>query len=93
MLLSILVTGAFLSTYRIEQYLYIVNFVIILYLLTQVEVDFENQLISWNTYAKNFGIVLAFIAVLAYVAASSHDEIKGSHKRFGEVIPLETPKP
>ncbi|MHA8104880.1 hypothetical protein [Aquirufa nivalisilvae] len=93
MLLSILVTGAFLSTYRIEQYLYIVNFVIILYLLTQVEVDFENQLISWNTYAKNFGIVLVFIAVLAYVAASSHDEIKGSHKRFGEVISLETPKP
>lgn len=94
MLLSILITGAFLSTYRIEQYLYILNFAIIIYLLSRAEeVVFENQSLSWNTYAKNFGIVLAFIAVLAYIAASSHDEIKGSHKRFGEEIPLETPKP
>ncbi len=93
MLLSILITGAFLSTYRIEQYLYIANFVIILYLLSQVDVDFENHSISWSKYAKNLGIVLAFIAVLAYIAANSHDDIKSSHKRFGVEIPLETPKP
>lgn len=91
MLLSIIITGAFLSTYRIEQYLYVLNFVIIIYLLSKAEVDFENKSLSWNTYAKNFGIVLAFIAILAYIAASSHDEIKGAHKRFGEEIPLEKP--
>ncbi|RXK48950.1 hypothetical protein [Aquirufa rosea] len=91
MLLSIIITGAFLSTYRIEQYLYVLNFVIIIYLLSKAEVDFENKSLSWNTYAKNFGIVLAFIAILAYIAANSHDEIKGAHKRFGEEIPLEKP--
>src|SRR5690606_841636 len=40
-LLSIVVTGAFLSTYRIEQYLYLVNFAVIVYFLPKLSPPFS----------------------------------------------------
>ena len=81
-LLSLLITSAILSTYRIEQYLYIVNFGIILYLFKNTQVEFSNNDLAWKKYAKNLIIVFLIIAVLALIASYSHGELKGAHNRF-----------
>lgn len=81
-LLSLLVTSAILSTYRIEQYLYILNFGIILYLINNTQVEFSNKDLAWKKYAKNLAIVFLIIAVLALIASYSHGELKGAHNRF-----------
>jgi hypothetical protein len=80
---SWLITGAFLSTYRIEQYLYLVNFVIIILLINRTEVSFVN--IEMNIKSWLFGLigVVLLIAVLAVVAINTHGEMEHSHKRFG----------
>ncbi|MHA8065317.1 photosystem II biosynthesis protein [Aquirufa sp. ROCK2-A2] len=81
-LLSLLITSAILSTYRIEQYLYIVNFGIILYLQKNTKVEFLTRDLSWNKYAKNLILLFLIIAVLAFIASHSHGELKGAHNRF-----------
>ena len=61
---SLLVTGAFLSTYRIEQYLYIVNWVIVAVLIRKAEVNFTPRTIDLSKWGKNFVLVIASIALL-----------------------------
>ncbi|MHA8050829.1 hypothetical protein V7S79_06910 [Aquirufa sp. ROCK-SH2] len=80
--LSLLVTSAILSTYRIEQYLYIVNFGIILFLLKDTQVVFSSKELDWKKYARNLVIVFLIIAALALIASYSHGELKGAHNRF-----------
>jgi len=82
-LLSLLVTSAILSTYRIEQYLYIVNFGIILFLLKDTtSIEFSKKELDWKKYAKNLAILFLIIATLALIASYSHGELKGMHNRF-----------
>jgi len=82
-LLSLLVTSAILSTYRIEQYLYIVNFGIILFLLKDTtSIEFSKKELDWKKYAKNLAILFLIIATLALIASYSHGELKGAHDRF-----------
>ncbi len=79
---SLLRTGAFISTYRIEQYLYIVNFIIILIVLPKLNPVFESKEIDANKWGKYFLLVVLFIGLLAFIAISIHGEASGSHKRF-----------
>jgi hypothetical protein len=81
--LSLLITGAFVSTYRIEQYLYILNFVVIFFLIDRTETDINPRTLGFKTGLKNGIFVLAFIGILAAIAVNSHGEIKGAKKRFG----------
>ncbi len=81
-LLSLLITSAILSTYRIEQYLYIVNFGIILYLINNTQVEFSNKDLDWKKYGRNFAILCVIVAILALIACYSHGELKGAHNRF-----------
>jgi hypothetical protein len=77
------VTGAFISTYRIEQYLYLVNFAIIFFLIDRTEPEINPRTLKLFTGLKNAGVILVFIGILAAIAVSSHGEMKGAKKRFG----------
>ncbi|MCK5104450.1 MAG: hypothetical protein KAR17_16615, partial [Cyclobacteriaceae bacterium] len=79
---SLLITGAFVSTYRVEQYLYIVNYIIILFALPKLNPVFESKGIYTGKWGRNFLLVLLFIAVLAIIAISTHGEMGGMNKRF-----------
>jgi len=81
-LFSLLITGAFLSTYRIEQYLYIVNFIIVLLVLPKLTPVFEARGIHAEKWGRNFLLVLLFIGILAIIAVNSHGEMPGMQNRF-----------
>lgn len=84
-LLSIIITGAFFSTHRIEQYLYIVNFAAVLYFIPRLKPDFNPLQIKWGGYGINLIWVVIIVAVLAFVAVNMHDiDLPGTNYRFGE---------
>ena len=83
-LMSLLVTGSFVSVQRIEQYLYLVNFAVILYFLPRLEPAFRGEPVRWKSYALNLVWFLLFTALLAVVASNSHSEdLGGTNYRFG----------
>ena len=83
-LLSYIVTGAIISTYRIEQYLYLINFFVILLLINRATAEFKPEPFSFRKAFKVFGAIILFISLLAFILIQTHGELKGSHKRFGE---------
>tara|TARA_Y100001972_G_C7667523_1_gene338045 strand:+ start:10155 stop:11441 length:1287 start_codon:yes stop_codon:yes gene_type:complete len=80
-LFSLLITGALISTYRIEQYLYLVNLIVILIVIPKLQPVFspvgENK--NWG---RNFVLLLLIIAVLAFIAINTHGEMPGMQRRF-----------
>lgn len=81
-LCSFLITGAFLSTYRIEQYLYVVNLLVIGLVLSKVKAVFVPQPNAPRQWGTLLAGILVFAMVLAFVAISSHGELKGAQVRF-----------
>jgi hypothetical protein len=79
---SLLITGAIVSTYRIEQYLYIANYAIILFALPKLKPVFDPKPLHVEKWTRNFLIMILFIAVLAIIAISVHGELNGMQKRF-----------
>lgn len=79
---SLLVTGAFLSLYRPEQYLYIVNWLILLVLMRKAQTSFSPEPLYPKECALGTLATLVFVGGLAYVASQSHGEINGAHNRF-----------
>jgi hypothetical protein len=79
---SILITCAFMSIYRIEQYLYIVNVVIIGLLIGKFQPSFTDRSLNISRWVINLFFILAIIALLTAVAVSSHGELNGAHNRF-----------
>ncbi|KAA9347967.1 hypothetical protein [Larkinella humicola] len=79
---SFLITGAFLSTYRIEQYLYVVNLLIVSLLIGKTKPGFSNRGLYARKWAMGLALVLVFIAVIALVAINLHGELKGMNRRF-----------
>jgi len=86
--LSFIITGAFVSIYRPEQYLYLVNYVIVLILINRVSPSFTAQSLQPASYIKGVLSILVVIMLLSYILIHTHGEFKGSHKRFGEVPTL-----
>jgi hypothetical protein len=79
--LSFLITGVFV--HPLEQYLYLFNFVVILFLFSLTSGNF-------NVYEYNAGkwiavalISVAIIAMLAFIAINSHETMHGANVRFG----------
>ncbi|MPR33140.1 hypothetical protein [Salmonirosea aquatica] len=81
-LCSFLITGAFLSTYRIEQYLYVINLLIVGLLIGKVKAEFFSQPNAPRQWGTLLAGVLVFMAVLAIIAIASHGELKGAQVRF-----------
>jgi hypothetical protein len=79
---TLLLTGSFLSFYRIEQFLYIVNFVIILALIPRSQAHFFSRPAKTSTWTKILLLMLAFFILLAFILINSHGDIGHSHKRF-----------
>jgi hypothetical protein len=79
---SLLITGAIMSPYRIEQYLYLVNYAIIVFAIPRLNPVFVPGETNGNRWLRNFLIVVAFIAVLALIAVNTHGEMPGMQKRF-----------
>lgn len=79
---SFLITGAFVSTYRIEQYLYIFNYLIVLAVLPKLSPVFELKEINSNKWFRNFLLVLGFIAILAIIIISFQEELPGMNRRW-----------
>ena len=91
-LFSLLVTGAFMSSYRIEQYLYILNWVVVAVLIQKTQPDFSPQPLAPKQWGVNFGVLLGIVAVLTLILINSHGELKNAHKRFGAPPPVEEAK-
>lgn len=79
--LSFLMTGVLV--HPLEQYLYVVNFVIILLLISRVEADFMITEQRPQVWLKYVIVCISVLAVLAVIAISSHDAMPGSQIRFG----------
>jgi hypothetical protein len=79
---SFLVTYAFMSVYRIEQYLYVVNLVALVFLLGKPAPAFAARGINISKWAINLIFVLAIIGLFTAVAVSSHTDLKTARVRF-----------
>lgn len=79
--LSFLVTGIW--THPLEQYLYILNFAVILYLLSRARESFSVREERPQAWLFATGVSVVVIALLAVIAINSHDEMHGSQVRFG----------
>ncbi len=78
--LSFLLTG--ITVHPIEQYLYLVNIAVLLFVLPSLSDNFKltkESPIRWMTATA---LCVLFIAILAMVALQSHGELPGSHMRF-----------
>lgn len=82
MILSWLITGAIVSGYRIEQYLYLVNYVVILLALPKLHPVFEPRPINGGKWGKIFLLVMLIIAILALIAINIHGDMPGMQKRW-----------
>jgi hypothetical protein len=78
--LSFLLTGIF--THPIEQYLYLVNITVVLFLLPSINDTFEIKQEQPKKWLLGFGVVMVVLAVLAVIAVNSHGELKGVQVRF-----------
>lgn len=84
-ILSYLITGALAGQFHLNHHLYVVNFVVIFFLLNQIEVPVVGMNVRKMNYGKYrlllFGILLV-IALLTLISISIHDGISGAHNRF-----------
>ena len=80
--LSFLVTGVFI--HPPEQYLYMLNLVVILFLFSQPRQAFETRQMHHpkTKMALIASVVVVIIALLAVVAINSHGDMPGTQKRF-----------
>ncbi|SDG85601.1 hypothetical protein SAMN04487996_12458 [Dyadobacter soli] len=79
---SILMTCAFMSLYRIEQYLYILNVAALGFLMKKAHASFSDRGLNISRWAINFAFIIAIFAILTAVAISTHGELNGANRRF-----------
>ena len=81
-LFTILITGSFLSFYRVEQFLYIVNFIIILILIPKYKPSILDRPAKSKTWRNALLLILVFLAILTLILINSHGELSNMQKRF-----------
>ena len=81
-LFSLLITGAIFSSYRVEQYLYLVNYAVVLFFLSRREAAFQVKLLPGNKIWYAVSAVVVLLALLALIAINSHGEMGGMQERF-----------
>ncbi|MCB0846385.1 MAG: hypothetical protein KDE26_24220, partial [Bacteroidetes bacterium] len=80
--LSLLITGAFFSVYRPEQYLYLVNFGVVFLLAQRIKpanFPFSDNIRYWG---RMWIATLLLLAVLAFIAIQTHESFEGMRIRF-----------
>jgi hypothetical protein len=81
-LFTIFITGSFLSFYRIEQFLYILNFIIVVWAIPQLKPTESARPISPVKWAYALLIIILIIAVFTFIAINSHGEVPHMNRRF-----------
>ena len=89
--LSYAVTGAFSGSFHLNHHLYIVNFGVILFLLSRKYPSFfpagsrrlEIHGTRWLLY---LGIIIVFIMLLAFFLVNMHGELNGAGSRFPNIL-------
>jgi NADH:ubiquinone oxidoreductase subunit 6 (subunit J) len=81
-LLSLLLTGALWSSYRIEQYLYLVNYAVILGLMGKTTPYFAPREMQAGRWGRLLLLLLAVLAVCALIAMNTHEAFEGMQRRF-----------
>ncbi|MFC4872024.1 hypothetical protein [Negadavirga shengliensis] len=79
---TILITGSFLSFYRIEQFLYLINFAVILLVIPKFTPTETFKPISPKKWTLILFLLLVFVALLSLIAINSHGEMPGMNRRF-----------
>ncbi|MEZ4901436.1 MAG: hypothetical protein R2822_06585 [Spirosomataceae bacterium] len=72
-----------MSGYRIEQYLYIANWIVVAFLISSTQPTFADKPLAPRKWAINLGVLLVFFALMALMLINSHGEVKHAQKRFG----------
>lgn len=78
--LSFLITGVLV--HPLEQYLYILNFIVILMLMPRMPASFQMRDDNPLRWAKVTVFVVGALALLAFIAMNSHEVMPGSQVRF-----------
>ena len=78
--LSFLLTG--ITVHPIEQYLYLINIAVILFVLPSLKDNFKLTKESPERWMTATALCVLLIAILAVVALHSHGELPGSQIRF-----------
>jgi hypothetical protein len=78
--LSFLLTGIY--THPIEQYLYLVNIIVIILILPSLKDSFDLKEESLGKWLVTTFLSFLIIAVFAWIAVHSHGELGGSQIRF-----------
>lgn len=79
---TFLITGSFMSGYRPEQFLYLVNFGLIWYLAPKSSAQFQSDGIEAKGIWRLFFLILALMILLGAISSSLHEGIPGMQTRF-----------
>ena len=70
--LSLIITGAFISIYRIEQYLYLVNYLIVITFIGKLTPDFQPTQLKVSHSVKLLGVIGVVLGISAWIAIQIH---------------------
>lgn len=79
---TFLITGSFMSGYRPEQFLYLVNFGLIWFLVPKSSAQFSLEGIQGAGIWKLFFLILGLLILLAAISSSLHEGLPGMQTRF-----------
>jgi hypothetical protein len=79
---TFLITGAFMSFYRIEQFLYLANFAVVWFLVSKSSAHFQVGKMNETDILKLFLLILILIILFGAISSSLHEGLSGMHNRF-----------
>jgi hypothetical protein len=79
---TFLITGSFMSVYRPEQFLYLVNFGLIWYLASKSSAQFQPGGIEGAGIWRLLFLILALMILLGAISSSLHEGMPGMQTRF-----------
>ncbi|OOG77126.1 hypothetical protein [Algoriphagus sp. A40] len=80
---TFLITGSYLSIYRPEQFLYLVNFGFVVTMIRYCTMDIATTVFQPKKAGYLLVGIVVTLLILAAVAISTHGELKGANDRFG----------
>ncbi|WP_026970139.1 hypothetical protein [Algoriphagus terrigena] len=89
---TFLITGSYLSLYRPEQFLYLLNLGVIVALMPFCTVEITPLPDQPKRALYLLLGIVAGLLILSAVAVGSHEELKGAKGRFGENVDTEVPE-